>query len=50
MKPNSIEIIEPFEEGEFCHYLLEREAESLKELSLGPLKLQSLEFDKVQKK
>ena len=49
-KANSIEIIEPFEEGEFCHYLSERENASIKELSLESLKLQFLEFDKSQKK
>jgi len=49
-KSNSSEIIEPFEEGEFCHYVSEKEAASIKESGSKPLKLQFLEFDKSQNK
>lgn len=49
-KSNSPEIIEPFEEGEFCHYLSEKEMASIKELGSKPLKLQLLRFDKSRNK
>ena len=49
-KSNSSEIIEPFEEGEFCHYLSEKEVASIRESGPRPLKLQFLEFDKSRNK
>lgn len=47
---NCPEIIEPFEEGEFCHYLSEKEMASIKESDSKPLKLLFLEFDKSRNK
>jgi len=49
-KSKNSEIIEPFEEGEFCHYLSEEEAASIKESGSKPLKLQFLQFDKSTNK
>jgi len=49
-KPNKSKMIEPFEEGEFCHYLSEEEAASIKESGSKPLKLQFLQFDKSTNK
>ena len=49
-KSNSLDIIEPFEEGEFCHYLTEKEMASIKESGSKYLTLQFLEFDKSRKK
>lgn len=49
-KSNSPEIIEPFEAGEFCHYLSEREMASIKESGSKLLKLQFLEFERSQNK
>lgn len=49
-KSNSPEIIEPFEEGEFCHYVSEKETASIKELGSKPLILQFIKFDKSQNK
>jgi hypothetical protein len=49
-KSNSPEIIEPFEEGEFCHYLSEKEMASIKESGSKPLKLQFVRFDKSRNK
>ena len=49
-KSNSSEIIEPFEEGEFLHYLSEKEVASIEEEGSKSLKLQFLEFDKSRNK
>jgi hypothetical protein len=49
-KSNAPKVIEPFEEGEFCHYLSEKEAASIKESGSKPLRLEFLTFDKSNKK
>lgn len=49
-KSNQPRNIEPFEEGEFCHYLSEEEASSIKESRSVPIELKFLEFDKSRKK
>ena len=49
-KSKESEIIEPFEEGDFCHYLSENEEALIKDSKLEPIELQFLDFDKSQNK